>query len=133
MDAESNAAKMGRLTDESIERMLSLAFAPVEPPARLYKRLEQLEDSLERTVEAARDELAEWELKAMSDPRNWVKPAVALAAGGAAAGALVVLGMRSRRRDDKAAEAVRALSDALGDVLGEVERSARRSARRVIP
>jgi hypothetical protein len=133
MDAESKAKNLGRLTDESIERLLGLALAPVEPPARLYKRLEQLEDSLGRTVEAASEELSDLELKAMRDPRNWVKPAVALAAGGAAAGALVVLGMRSRRRDDKAADAVRALGGALGDVGREVERSARRSARRVIP
>ncbi len=133
MDAESKAKNLGRLTDESIEAMLAMALAPVEPPARLYKRLEQLENSLERTVEAASEELSDLELKAMRDPRNWLKPAAALAAGGAAAGALVVLGMRSRRRDDKAAEAVRALGSALGDVGREVERSARRSARRVIP
>lgn len=127
MNSEQNKTDTGLFSEENIERMLSAALLPVEPPARLYERLERFEDSLERRVEAASEELSEWELRAMGDPRNWVKPAVALAAGGAAAGALVVLGLRSRRRDDKAAKAVRSLGGALGDVRREVERSAKRA------
>lgn len=127
MDGEAKATRIGEATDEAIERMLSIAFTPVEPPARLYERVERLEERLERTLEDAAAELSDWELAAMRDPRNWVRPAAALAVGGAAAGALVVLGLRSRRRgDDKSAEAVRVLSDALGDVRREVERSAKR-------
>lgn len=128
LDADSRA--QGRFGEDSVERILSTALAPVEPPARLYHKLQRLEDSLERTVEAASEELSDWELKAMRDPRNWMRPAVALAAGGAAAGALVVLGLRTRRRDDRAAHALRALSGAIGDMRREVARSARVSARR---
>ncbi|MFY9265821.1 MAG: hypothetical protein WAO61_10415 [Solirubrobacterales bacterium] len=112
---------------DQIERVLAHAFAPVEPPARLYGRLEA---KLERVSFAAAGELSDWELTAMRDPRNWVKPAAALAAGGAAAGALVVLGMRARRRDDKASDAVRALGSALSDVRREVERSAKKALGR---
>lgn len=127
MNSDQNMPDSGPFSEENIERILSAALAPVEPPARLYERLARLEDSLERRVEIASEELSEWELTAMRDPRNWVKPAVALAAGGAAAGALVVLGLRSRRRDDKATKAVRSLGGALGDVRREVERSAKRA------
>lgn len=122
----------GLIDTARVERMLSSALSPVDPPPHLYDRLRRIESSLERTVEAATEELADWELAAMRDPRNWVKPAVAIAAGGAAAGALVVLGLRSRRRDDRAAKAVRSLGDALEDVGREVGRGARRSARRVV-
>lgn len=135
MDGDAKATRIGASqiwdgTDETIERMLSIALTPVEPPAHLYERVERLEQRLERTLDDAAAELSEWELAAMRDPRNWVKPAVALAAGGAAAGALVVLGLRTRRREqDKSAEAVRKLGGALGDVRREVERSARRAIK----
>ncbi len=45
----------------------------------------------------AADELEAWELSAMRDPRNWVRPAAALVVGGTAAGAALVL-LRARRR-----------------------------------
>ena len=44
------------------------------------------------------EELSESELRALRDPRNWVRPVVAVGAGGAAAGALVVLELRRRGR-----------------------------------
>ncbi|MGH2907141.1 MAG: hypothetical protein ACRDKI_10295 [Solirubrobacterales bacterium] len=111
--------------NENIESVLTRAFAPVEPPPHLY---EAFESKLEQVSFNAAEELSDWELVAMRDPRNWVKPAVAVVAGTAAAGTLVVLGMRHRRRDDdKGAAAVKALSSALGDVRREVERSARRT------
>lgn len=127
MTSDRDKNDFGPISEAKIERMLQTVLAPVDPPPRLYQRLERIEDSLERRVEAATEELSDWELAAMRDPRNWVKPAVALAAGAAAAGGLVVLGLRSRRRDDKAAKALRSLGDALGDVRREVERSAKRA------
>lgn len=114
----------GNFEFESVESVLSRAFAPVEPPARMY---EKFQTRLEKLSLDAAEELADWELAAMRDPRNWVKPATAVVVGGAAAGALVVLGLRHRRRDDdKGAAAVKALSDALGDAGREAIRSARK-------
>ena len=56
---------------ERVERLLRMAFAPVEPPEALSDRLER---GLTEMADAAADELAEWELSAMSDPRNWAPP-----------------------------------------------------------
>ena len=44
------------------------------------------------------EELSESELDSLRDPRNWVRPVAAVAAGTLAGGALVVVGMRRRRR-----------------------------------
>lgn len=115
--------------DDSVEAVLARVLAPVDPPEQLYRKLE---NTLEQVSFAAAEELSDIELSAMRDPRNWAKPAVALAAGGAAAGALVVLGLRSRRRDDtedRAEEALRALGGALRDVGREFERSAKKMIR----
>jgi hypothetical protein len=46
----------------------------------------------------ALEEIAEWELDALRDPRNWVRPVVAVTAGGIATGALVLLEVRRRGR-----------------------------------
>ena len=77
----------------NFEALLREALAPVEPPADLVQRLES---TLEAITELAADELEAWELRAMRDPRNWVRPAAAVIAGGAAGTALVLL--RARRR-----------------------------------
>jgi hypothetical protein len=77
----------------NFEGLLREALKPVEPPEDLALRLE---GTLESIAEMAADELQEWELSAMRDPRNWVRPATALVAGGGAGVALVLL--RSRRR-----------------------------------
>lgn len=117
----------GNLDFESIESILSRAFAPVEPPARMYEEFElRLTDI---SLQAA-DEISDWELNAMRDPRNWVKPAVALAAGSAAAGTLLVLGLRNRHRgDDAGQQAVRALTDALGEAAEGAREDLKRAAR----
>lgn len=113
----------GDIEYESIEQVLRRAFAPVDPPARLYS---QFEDRLEQLSLGAAEDLSDWELAAMGDPRNWIKPATAVVVGGAAAGALVVLGLRQRRReDDRAATAIKALGGALGDVGRETARTVR--------
>jgi hypothetical protein len=77
----------------NFEGLLREALAPVEPPADLVERVE---DTLTSITELAADELEAWELSAMRDPRNWVRPAAALVVGGSAGAALVVL--RARRR-----------------------------------
>ena len=77
----------------NLEGLLREALAPVEPPADLAERLEA---TLTTITELAADELEAWELSAMRDPRNWVRPVAAVVAGGAAGTALVLL--RARRR-----------------------------------
>jgi hypothetical protein len=76
-----------------LESRLREALAPVEPPADLAVRLET---ALQSITELAADELEAWELSAMRDPRNWVRPAAAVIVGGAAGAALVLV--RARRR-----------------------------------
>jgi hypothetical protein len=76
------------------------ALAPVEPPEDLAVRLEQTLVSLK---ELAHDELESWELGAMRDPRNWVRPAAAIVVGAGAGSALVLLQMRNRARARRAA------------------------------
>lgn len=47
-------------------------------------------------TESAVEELEAWELSAMRDPRNWVRPAAAVVVGGTAGVALVLLRARHR-------------------------------------
>jgi len=86
----------------NVEQLLSDALRPIEPPQRLSGRVE---DTLAAVTQAAAEELSQWaeelsesELRALRDPRNWVRPVVAVGAGGAAAGALVVMELRRRGR-----------------------------------
>jgi len=88
----------------NFEGLLREALAPVEPPEDLIVRLE---GTLTSITEMAAGELEAWELSAMRDPRNWVRPAVAVVAGGAAGTALVVL--RARRRSQEAPSGLRAV------------------------
>ena len=85
-----------------LERLLTDALRPIEPPEDLAGRMEQ---TLSAVTEAAASELSEWadelsdaELAALRDPRNWVRPVAAVSAGGLAGTALVVLELRRRRR-----------------------------------
>ena len=71
------------------------ALAPVEPPEALTDRLER---GLTELTDAAADELADWELSAMRDPRNWVRPAAAVVVGGVAAGGLVLVRARQQQK-----------------------------------
>jgi hypothetical protein len=77
------------------EHRLRFALAPVEPPARLTDRFER---ALSEIADAAAEELADWELRSMRDPRNWMRPAAAAVAAGVAGGALVVVQARQRQR-----------------------------------
>jgi hypothetical protein len=78
-----------------VEPLLERALAPVDPPADLSTRVLR---RLEGIHEQAADELDSWELAAMRDPRNWVRPAAALVVGTAAGAALVVLRVHQRHR-----------------------------------
>ncbi len=102
----------------NFEGLLREALAPVEPPEDLIVRVESMLTSI---TEMAADELQEWELSAMRDPRNWARPAAAIVAGTAAGAALVLL--RARRRANSS-------PGALGDVRWP--RSDRSSAQRAI-
>src|SRR5918993_3879709 len=99
-----------------VEQLLTDALRPIEPPQRLSGRLE---DTLSAITQAAADELSDWaeelsesELRALRDPRNWVRPVVAVGAGGAATGALVLLELRRRSRR-KSESGLRALASGL--------------------
>jgi hypothetical protein len=86
-----------------VERLLTDALRPIEPPERLSGRVE---DTLSAVTQAAAEELSEWaeelsesELRSLRDPRNWMRPVVAVGAGSAATGALILLEMRRRGRN----------------------------------
>jgi hypothetical protein len=77
------------------EARLRAALHPIDPPQDLAMRLERTLVSLHAL---ATDELEAWELSAMRDPRNWVRPAAAAVLGAGAGTALVVLRVRGRAR-----------------------------------
>jgi hypothetical protein len=78
----------------NVEALLREALTPVEPPVRLS---EQLQSTLTVLTEAAQEELDGWELVAMRDPRNWVRPVVAAGVTLTAGTALVALRVRARQ------------------------------------
>jgi hypothetical protein len=84
------------------EGLLRQALSPVEPPEDLAIRLEM---TLTTLTDLAADELDAWEIGAMRDPRNWTsiaRPVAAVAIGGAAGAALVVLRVRAGRKHRRA-------------------------------
>jgi hypothetical protein len=90
---------------QDVEGLLRTALRPIEPPEKLSGRLEE---TLSAVTEAAAVELAVWaeelsesELRSLRDPRNWVRPAAAIAAGGIAAGGLVIVELRRRKRPSR--------------------------------
>ena len=98
MSPQAAAGRPDDGPETRIMRMLEQALAPVDPPASFVDQLESRLAEVEAAAIEALGELADWELDAMRDPRNWVRPVAALAVGTAAGTALVVLGMRRRRR-----------------------------------
>lgn len=99
MSERSEALNAG---SSDVERLLIDALRPIEPPERLSGRIE---DTLSAVTQAAAEQLSDWaeelsesELRALRDPRNWVRPVVAVGAGGVATGALVLLELRRRGR-----------------------------------
>jgi hypothetical protein len=111
------------MTDaERVERLLRLALTPVEPPERLGDRLER---GLSELTEAAADELADWELSAMRDPRNWVRPVAAVVVGTVAGGALVVVRARQQHRK-KQTGVLPALERSVRGVADDLQKRLRR-------
>ncbi len=85
-----------------LEALLSDALCPIEPPEDLASRVEStltaITDKAAAELSSWAEELSEGELQALRDPRNWVRPVAAVAAGTVAGGALVLVSMRRRRR-----------------------------------
>lgn len=107
---------MSELSD--VERLLRTALVPVDPPEALTDRLER---TLSELTDAAADELAEWEIGAMRDPRNWGRTIAAGAVVGVAGGALILVRARQAHRK-RQASGLRALETAVSDVVRDVER-----------
>jgi hypothetical protein len=106
------------------EALLREALTPVDPPADLAHRLEL---TLVNLTELAQDELESWELRAMRDPRNWVRPAAAAVVGASAGTALVVLRVRARSQTRKQQSAN------LLELADRTFRDIAEEARRVLP
>jgi len=106
-----------------LEALLSDALRPIEPPEALSDRLEttlaSITEQAAAELQSWADDLSEGELEALRDPRNWVRPVAAVAVGGAAAGALVLMGARRRRRPN----GLRAAGERLLADLGELRRT----------
>ena len=107
---------MTEAASTDFEALLCRALAPVDPPDELAARMDH---ALTSIAELAADELEAWELGAMRDPRNWVRPAVAVVAGTTAGVALVILRTKQTSKNRRSASsnvvdlAERTLSDAL--------------------
>lgn len=104
------------------ERMLRYALVPVEPPQGLTDRLDR---TLTDLTDAAVDELADWELRAMGDPRNWLRPVAATTVCAIAGGALILVRARQQQTKGKAAPLralERGLREVVSDVRGRLER-----------
>jgi hypothetical protein len=105
------------------ESLLKRALSPVEPPKELEARLEVTLGSL---VDLAAEELEAWELGAMRDPRNWVRPVAAAAIGSGAAVGLVLV--RTQRRRHKRRKEAHSSVDLLSRTVRDLAREARRVA-----
>jgi hypothetical protein len=106
-----------------VESVLRSALRPIEPPENLAGRVEE---TLSAVTEAAAEELSAWaeelsesELRSLRDPRNWVRPAAAIAAGGIAAGGLVLVELR-RRGGSKRPNRLAGLADQVSDIADQV-------------
>lgn len=100
-----------------VEALLRSALVPIEPSERMTDRLER---SFAEITDLAADELADWELGAMRDPRNWGRPAAAVVIGGLAAGGLVLVRARQARRREGIS--VRHLERSLRQVASDIQR-----------
>jgi hypothetical protein len=103
------------------EALVRQALTPVEPPADLSARVEA---TLQNLTELAQDELVAWDARDKRDPRIWVRTTAAIAVGGAAGTALVVLRARRRgsRRRARGVHPVGVASRALRDVSLEARK-----------
>jgi hypothetical protein len=108
----------------NFEALLREALAPVDPPADLVLRLER---TLVNLTELAQEELESWELSAMRDPRNWVRPAAAVVVSATAGTALVAL--RVRRRHSHRRQG----SDNVFELAGRTLHDIAEETRRILP
>jgi hypothetical protein len=106
-----------------VESLLRSALRPIEPPENVAGRVEE---TLSAVTEAAAEELSAWaeelsesELRSLRDPRNWVRPAAAIAAGGIAAGGLVLVELR-RRGGGKRPARLSGVADQVSDIADQV-------------
>jgi hypothetical protein len=113
---------MAAETPRDVETLLRTALRPIEPPENLPGRVEE---TLSAVTEAAAEELSAWaeelsesELRSLRDPRNWVRPAAAIAAGGIAAGGLVLVELR--RRGGRRTNRLSGLADQVSDIADQV-------------
>jgi hypothetical protein len=103
---------------ERLERLLSNALSPVEPPGALAERLER---TLTELTDAAVDELAEFDPRALRDLRRWPRFAAAGVVAGTAGGALILVRARQKQRA-REAHGLRALQKGLREVSGDMRR-----------
>ncbi len=101
-----------------VEALLRSALTPVEPAEGLSDRLER---GLSEITDAAAEELADTELSAMRDPRNWGRPVAAAVVGGTATAALVLVRARQRQKKGQA-RSVRALETGVQDFAAQLRR-----------
>ena len=106
---------------DRVEQLLRSALVPIEPPEALSDRLER---GLSELTEVAVAELADWELSAMRDPRNWGRPAAAVVVGSLAAGGLVLVRARQQQKK-RQGSGLRALERSLRDVADDIEKRLR--------
>jgi hypothetical protein len=103
---------------ERVERLLRSALVPMDPPEALSDRLER---SLSELTEVAAAELADWEMSAMRDPRNWARPAAAIVVGSVAAGGLVLVRARQQQKK-RHATGLHALEKSIRGVADDIQK-----------
>ena len=103
---------------DRIEQLLRTALVPVEPPEALSDRLER---GLNELTQAAATELADWEMTAMRDPRNWARPAAAVVVGSMAAGGLVLVRARQQQKK-RQVTGLHALEKSIRGVADDIEK-----------
>lgn len=101
-----------------VERLLRSALPPVEPPEALTDRLER---RLTQITGAAAEELADWELGAMRDPRAWGRSIAAGAIVGVAGGALVLVRARQQHKK-RQVRPLKALESGVSGVARDVRK-----------
>ncbi|MGI8846254.1 MAG: hypothetical protein ACR2HC_08805 [Thermoleophilaceae bacterium] len=105
-----------------VEALLRSALVPVEPAGHLSDRLER---GLSEITDFAADELADWELSTMRDPRNWGPTVAAAVVGSTAAGALVLVKARRRHRN-RGSGSLSALEQGVREVSADLRSRLRR-------
>ena len=106
---------------DRVEQLLRSALVPMDPPEALSDRLER---GFAELTEAAATELADWELSAMRDPRNWARPAAAIVVGSVAAGGLVLVRARQQQKK-RQATGLHALEKSIRGVADDIEKRLR--------